>query len=245
MKRYKTGLRMAFTRFSTIPFRTMTWDDGCKGEMLALFPLVGVVCGLVWWGGCLLLERLGIPNGLFAAAATLLPYLTVGLIHLDGYMDTCDAILSFRPLQERLRIMKDPHPGAFAVISVVLLMIVSYGASSALMGKEMIALIFVPATARACAALYMLRGTPLAHSAYTKGTIRKKGPTVVAAALLALFCAVSALASWRALAVQGITVAVAAVCFERCRRMFGGVSGDISGFAVSMAQVAGLVAAVL
>ena len=41
-------------------------------------------------------------------------------------MDVCDALLSRRDKQEKLRILKDPHTGAFAVISVVMLFIVNF-----------------------------------------------------------------------------------------------------------------------
>ena len=56
------------------------------------------------------------------------PWLATGFLHLDGFMDSCDAILSRRDLEERRRILKDPHTGSFAVISLVILTILSLGA---------------------------------------------------------------------------------------------------------------------
>lgn len=50
-----------------------------------------------------------------------LPWLVTGFMHLDGYMDVCDAVLSRRELATRQRILKDSHCGAFAVIGMVLL----------------------------------------------------------------------------------------------------------------------------
>ena len=40
---------------------------------------------------------------------------------MDGFMDTSDALSSYRTKEERLRILKDPHIGAFAVISLLML----------------------------------------------------------------------------------------------------------------------------
>jgi adenosylcobinamide-GDP ribazoletransferase len=42
-------------------------------------------------------------------------------LHLDGFMDTCDALLGGSSPQERRRILKDPHVGAFAVVGVICL----------------------------------------------------------------------------------------------------------------------------
>lgn len=49
------------------------------------------------------------------------PWLVTGFLHLDGYMDVCDALLSRRDLTTRQKILKDSHCGAFAVICMVLL----------------------------------------------------------------------------------------------------------------------------
>lgn len=59
-----------------------------------------------------------------------LPWLVTGFMHLDGYMDVCDAVLSRRELATRQRILKDSHCGAFAVIGMVLLALCSGAYSS-------------------------------------------------------------------------------------------------------------------
>src|SRR5205814_9507030 len=48
--------------------------------------------------------------------------------HLDGFMDACDGLFSHRSTEERLRIMRDVHIGAWGVIAVVLLMLTKYAA---------------------------------------------------------------------------------------------------------------------
>ena len=42
-----------------------------------------------------------------------------GGLHRDGLMDSCDAIFSRRDRETRLRILSDPHSGAFAVTGCV------------------------------------------------------------------------------------------------------------------------------
>ena len=50
---------------------------------------------------------------------SIIPILITGGFHIDGFMDTQDAINSYKPREKKLEILKDPHIGAFAVISLL------------------------------------------------------------------------------------------------------------------------------
>jgi adenosylcobinamide-GDP ribazoletransferase len=102
------------------------WDGGLRPLMIALLPLIGLILGALWLAAALLLRLAG-PAGLFGAAVmTLLPWALSGFMHLDGYMDCCDAILSRRDLPERQRILKDPHAGTFAVVCLTALALLEF-----------------------------------------------------------------------------------------------------------------------
>lgn len=79
--------------------------------MLACLPLIGLIVGGIWalcaWLGSFL------PQPLAALLCAAAPWLITGFMHLDGYMDVCDAVLSRRDLETRQRILKDSHCGAF------------------------------------------------------------------------------------------------------------------------------------
>ena len=64
---------------------------------------------------------LEMPVVLTAAVMTVYPFLISGCIHLDGFMDVNDAVMSRRPLEDRQRILKDSHVGSCAVICVSLI----------------------------------------------------------------------------------------------------------------------------
>ena len=49
-------------------------------------------------------------------------------LHLDGFMDSCDALLGGFDRERRLAILRDPHVGAFAVVGVVCLLLVKVAA---------------------------------------------------------------------------------------------------------------------
>ncbi|NUU78722.1 adenosylcobinamide-GDP ribazoletransferase [Paenibacillus xylanilyticus] len=90
-------------------------------ESVVYYPLVGAAIGLcVWLSGAITGALL--PS--FPAAVltlTLWVWLTGGL-HLDGWMDTADGLLSYRTRERMLEIMKDSRVGAMGVIACVLLL---------------------------------------------------------------------------------------------------------------------------
>ena len=117
MREWLDGFCMAWGMFLAIPCPARRWNEAARRKMVACLPLVGVIVGAVWalcgWLGGLL------PRPLAAALCAAAPWLATGFLHLDGFMDVCDGILSRRELETRRRILKDSHCGAFAVICMV------------------------------------------------------------------------------------------------------------------------------
>ncbi len=99
---------------------------------MACLPFIGAVVGGLWalaaWG----LGYLSCPGPVRALVLAAVPWLATGFLHLDGYMDVCDAVLSRRDLATRQRILKDSHCGAFAVISLGLLFMAQWSLFSPL-----------------------------------------------------------------------------------------------------------------
>ena len=61
-------------------------------------------------------------------------------------MDTSDAMLSWREREARLRILKDVHVGAFAVIALTLLVLFQFAASLSV--RTLFPLLFLPVLSR-------------------------------------------------------------------------------------------------
>ena len=115
MKRTFKAFFMCLGMFSSIPCPYRPWDEDARSIMTACLPLVGAVIGVIWWLASALAGIIA-PAPLAAAVIAAMPFLLTGFMHLDGFMDTSDAVLSWRPLEDRLRILKDSHTGAFAVV---------------------------------------------------------------------------------------------------------------------------------
>ncbi|MGO4500726.1 adenosylcobinamide-GDP ribazoletransferase [Paenibacillus sp. 2RAB27] len=89
------------------------------------YPLVGFVIGLL-----LMVAGAGLSYVLPTMPASILLLaiwvILTGGLHLDGLMDTADGILSHRPREQMLEIMKDSRVGAMGVIVCVLHLLLKF-----------------------------------------------------------------------------------------------------------------------
>jgi len=240
MKRFWNAFWMCYGMFTALPCPWRHWDEGARDLMLVCLPIVGTLLGVLWTA----LAALGmvwLTPSLQAALIAALPWLLTGFIHLDGYMDTCDAILSWRPLEQRLRILKDVHTGAFAVVGLGLLMMFSYAAAFDLEWINLQALIFVPVISRCGSAFCVLALKPIGHSEYAKTRGKRAHRIAVAVMWLiaVIICAVWLGKPTTALLIETIVYAVA---MAWAYHTLHGISGDVAGFALSIAECAGLIA---
>ena len=168
MKKYFTGLMMAWGNFCTVPCPKKLWDSKCQSLMLGLLPTIGLVIGLLWASIYFGLVYLAFPFLAVSFIVTFLPYGLSGFIHLDGFMDCNDAILSRKPLEDKQRILKDSHTGAFAVISVVFLLLgaFSFMSTSISLGIDFVNLVMIAILSRSIAALEVLSSKPMKTSQY-------------------------------------------------------------------------------
>ncbi len=112
------SLFAAFSMFSALPAPQVPWEKEKIRYMLVCLPFVGVVIGAAEWLWIVLADLLELGASLRAAGYTLIPILLTGGIHLDGFMDTVDALKSHASPEKKRAILKDPHAGAFAVIGL-------------------------------------------------------------------------------------------------------------------------------
>ena len=228
---------MCLGMFTSIPCPYRPWDEDARDWMLVMLPVVGLVVGALWFG-LLQLSDVLIPM-IHSAMIVALPWLLTGFIHLDGYMDTCDAMLSWRPLEKRLEILKDSHTGAYAVVGLAVLALFSYDAARSGAVDERL-LIFIPVISRCGSAFSVLTLRPIGHSQYAEmqGRAAQRMAVVVMWAVAMAVCAL-----WLgrvAIALLAETVAYA-VAMTWVYRTLKGVSGDVAGFALTVSECVGLI----
>ena len=175
-----------------------------------------------------------------AALVAALPWLLTGFIHLDGYMDTCDAMLSWRPLEKRLEILKDSHTGAFAVIGCTVYLLASAGLYSELNLIWPMICVFVLSRSLSALVLNHLRKANPGGMLSGFADAAKKRAVDIACGCYILICVVLLIVfgKWVGLA----TIAAAGVCLLYYRHFamkhFGGVTGDLAGWFVQVTELA-------
>ena len=117
---------IAISMYSIIPVPGVKWDEKNMRYCMNAFPVIGLIIGFLLFLFHAASEFFGLPQILTALGYTLIPIFITGGIHLDGYMDTVDALASHRTPEEKRKILKDPNVGAFSVIHLVCLILITF-----------------------------------------------------------------------------------------------------------------------
>lgn len=255
---------MAWGNFSAMPCPCKLWDEKARKHMLVAFPFVGLLMGIIWYLLFLAVSFFRLPLPVEAVVMTAFPFIVSGAIHLDGFMDCNDAILSRRDLKERQRILKDPHVGSFAVIAILMLFMFSFAFMWAILGEKspekMLFLIFIPVLSRALTAREVLKNKPMATSQY-QPTVEEgqTKPYILAAIIIWIVAALVAIFTlgylvyincygYSLVGILHILIVVLAQFFAlilAClygRKSLGGMNGDIAGFSLVWSELIALAA---
>lgn len=219
----------AFAYFSIFPVGAKRVREGPTAVSIAALPLVGAVVGALAGCGGLLAAAYLTPIIGCAIAFVLMVALS-GAMHVDGFLDSCDALFASVAPSRRLEILKDPRHGTFAVAGMAIACVLSLAALIAYPPQRLPeVLAFTGALARACAVL-----TAVSYG-YGDGA---RSPAWACALAFALLLAASfALAPFAWIAV----VAAAAVALLLARwiasRLGGTLRGDSYGFIIVAIEV--------
>lgn len=250
---------LAFSSFSKIPMPHVEWREDNMRYMMCFFPAVGLAIGIVLAAWAWLAAALGAGPVLTGAGLALLPVAVTGGIHLDGFCDVVDAQSSHASPARKREILKDPHLGAFAAIGVAAYLIAytalagelaSAIASGSATGWRVVALLCGMHVASRCLSGIATVSFPTSSSQGMLSMFHESGQGASKLAVLAAELAVCAVlmmlvnvAAALAMLVVGLACLVALHPFARTQ--FGGMSGDVAGFFLQVAELAMLVALVV
>ncbi|MCR5665295.1 MAG: adenosylcobinamide-GDP ribazoletransferase [Eubacterium sp.] len=240
---------IALAMYSKLPVPRMEWTKENMRYTMCFFPMIGIVIGLLEWVWYLVAEALGTGDVLRAVGLALIPVLVTGGIHLDGLLDTADALSSFQTKERRLEILKDTHAGAFAIIVCCVYFLAYFGVLTEVKEQAVYVLGMGFILSRALSGFGVAtypcaRGSGLVYT-FSDGLAKKKVRVVLVLEILAL-CAGMV---WMDLAL-GMTAAVAALgflCIYRVltQKIFGGITGDTQGFFLQLCELFMAVAVVI
>lgn len=168
---------------------------------------------------------------------------------MDGFMDTMDALSSYRSKSEKLRILKDPNTGAFAVMGCVGYCILTFGLWFEVEQKQMpfIALGFF--LSRVLSALSVVsfpiaKDSGLVHLFSSEA--KKRSNRYLILSLLLVSLVILLLLD---VTLGAMILLVTLLCYLYYYRMavkeFGGITGDIAGFFVQICELFILITAAM
>lgn len=211
-----------------------------------LYPLVGLLVGLLGGAVFWLAHWLGLPAVIAALLALAATILVTGALHEDGLSDVADGFGGAFARDRKLEIMRDPRTGTFGALALILSVGLRTAALATLATPAAAAAGLVAAHSASRAALPAVMALlPLARASGLAGQTGKPGLDQAAiAVVLALIIVVLAVGIGQGLAVA-ILVAIWAACVALlARAQIGGYTGDVLGAVQQICEIAVLLALV-
>lgn len=210
---------------------------------LRWFPVVGMLLGAVlgglWWGTAQLW-----PRPVAALIVVVADLALTGMLHVDGLADTADGLLPHLTRARRLEVMQEPTVGAFAVATVVVVLLGRWVLLAALRPEPLL-LVGLWCTSRTAMAAVVDRA-PYARSGtgLVGAFMGSPVPIVIVGAAVAGSVAIAAAWSVPAgpVAIAGAAIGFGAVIALGMRRI-GGYTGDVLGAAGVVGETVGLLVA--
>lgn len=231
------GLRSALGFLTILPVAPR--DAGGLALARGWFPAVGLLLGLILacldllmqWGYPLFTdEQRQFPAALSASILVVTLAVLTRALHLDGFMDCCDALFGGFDRERRLAILRDSHVGAFAVVGAVSLLLLKVAAIMALpaAARFWILLLF-PCLSR-WGMLLVLEFFRYARPQGIGVPFQPSGARwQLLGGLLVAVAATVALAGPGGLALLGMATLIAVALAMWASRLLGGVTGDVYG----------------
>jgi adenosylcobinamide-GDP ribazoletransferase len=205
----------------------------------ALFPAIGAVVGalvaLVAWGSAQVLPPfVAAVLGVAAAVAV------TAALHLDGLGDVADALGASLAGSDPAHAMRDPRMGTFGVAAVVLDLLLKTATLSALVVSGFPWPVVAAGTLSRVAPVAMAWRLPYAGGGTGTWTAGIGAVEVTVASVIALAIAIPS-AGVATLGMIVAVVAAATLIGWWSNRRLGGVTGDVFGAAIELAETLALV----
>ena len=253
IKKLGNSLVIAFSMYSKIPMPQADWTSENKKYVMCLFPFIGVFIAGAMVAWRFLANWIEIGEVLQAIVLVMIPVALTGGIHMDGLMDTTDALASCQRRDRKLEILKDPHTGAFAVMACSLYLFLNFGVWYEILTQPKVTIVsllvigvgFIMSRALSAFAVVTF---PLAKDSGLAAMFQKeseKRMTKIVCSIL-IFCCIL-LIVWVSPTLGGMGIAGAGIAFlyyyRMSKKQFGGITGDLAGYFLQICEllIAGMV----
>ncbi len=239
---------IAISMYSRIPMPNVGWDRENMKSAMCFFPAVGVIIGFCEYLAGRLMFCCGCGSVMRGAGLTVLPVLISGGIHLDGFMDTVDALASGKDRQRKLEILADSRVGAFAVLGLGCYLLWNAAVWSEVTLETLGTASCVFTVSRAMSG-FIVATVPAAKESGLFRMFQDGAAKVrVRVATAACFLISAAVMIWMnaGCAAGALIAAVLTFLYATAlgRRQFGGFTGDLAGYFLQLAELMMLTGAI-
>ncbi len=241
MKSFWNSMIAAFASYSIIPMPNRELTTESTKYQLCFFPLIGVVIGALLYGWNVGWPYLCNYNFLPAVVFVIVPVIVSGGTHVDGFIDTVDAMCAPRPMEKKLEILKDTHTGSFAIIITLSYFLIALGVWSemSINAVPMLAAGFV--LSRALSGLAIVTFPHAKTSKLMKTFLDEKQKRTVFLVMLAYILASVALMIYLQPLYGSIGVLGAVISYVYyyyvAKKHFGGITGAVAGFFIQVCEL--------
>ena len=249
MKSLWNSFCIAFAMFSRIPVPRADWSGKNMRYMMCFFPWIGVPIGVLTWLVYEAGQYLQLNAGFLTVLLVLIPVVVTGGIHIDGLLDTADALSSWQERSRRLEILKDSHAGAFAVITCGVYFLLYYGVYSQ-MGERALPVICISfCLSRTFSGLSVVT-FPKARedgtvAEFSRNAENLRVRNVLLVYLVLLGAGLLFLDFWLGLAALAAGGCAFLFYHHKALKYFGGTTGDLAGYFLCICELGIAFAAVL
>jgi adenosylcobinamide-GDP ribazoletransferase len=231
---------LAALRFLTILPVPESWAGGREhlARSAPFFPAVGLLIGALMAAADYGLRWTLPPSP--AGVLTVIGMIAIsGGLHLDGLADTADGMLSSRPRERILEIMKDSRTGPMGVAAVVCVIALKLAALSAVPDTLRFATVLMMPLAGRCAIMLMMSMLPSARQEGSLTSVFRRGrASMQLAVAIGGLLVVGWLGSSRAgLTAGALCIAASIVLAVYVHRRIGGFTGDTLGAACEIVEI--------
>jgi adenosylcobinamide-GDP ribazoletransferase len=201
------------------------------------FPVVGLLIGAlvaaIDWGMGFIFPAL-----IRSVFSVILLIALSGALHADGLADTADGLLSSRPRERMLEIMRDSRVGPMGVVALVSVICLKIAALASVdQSVRFWVLVLMPVAGRS-ALLIVMAVLPYARPEGLAGAFQLRSPVFFILWAMGLLLLVGCIAG----GIEGASAAVASCVFVLLftvylRRKIGGYTGDTLGAACELTEL--------
>lgn len=240
MKKIFRLIILALGFFTTIPVPFLKWNEEDNKFLPLFIPFVGIIISGLFYGVLFILQLSDISILLQAIIIVSFFVFITGGLHMDAFMDTCDAHFSRRDMERKLEIMKDSNIGAFAALFLVVLLLLKVGFIYELLlhDVDLLFLVPIPFISRFMQSVLLLNTRFAKEDGLARmyGSLPKKNQLY-----FILYIIIFVLYLYVTSYTYGVLVIFAALYYIYYKRFaikqFGGITGDVIGAYIEIVEV--------